>query len=179
MDNDTVSRMMTFIRRRFLLRECSAAGMIRSTAKARRVIFYAYNEAVRNGDHEISLIHLLLGILTVDEHLISWPARALQEGIRETLCKTELRWGSLHPISLSSTAQQAISFAATERELLGHKHTGTEHLLLGISRGNSRASQLLRDYGFTYERLLRLLRPRSHAVERTLPCSVTPIVDAV
>src|SRR5262249_7268698 len=54
-------------------------------------------------------------------------------------------------LPLSASAKRVLSFAADESERLGHRHIGTEHLLLGILREDkSTAAEIL------YERGLRL-----------------------
>ena len=55
-------------------------------------------------------------------------------------------------LALSNTAREAILLAAEERERFGHKHTGTEHLLLGIIRGSSDAAKMLERRGLTIDR---------------------------
>jgi hypothetical protein len=75
---------------------------------------------------------------------------------------------------LSDAAKQAILLAAEERERFGHKHTGTEHLLLGISRGSSDAAKTLEERGLTINRVRDLVSHRSLAVEwKTKPVLIS------
>jgi ATP-dependent Clp protease ATP-binding subunit ClpA len=43
--------------------------MIRHTKKARAVVFYAYEQADRERVNEVSVEHLLIGLLRADESL--------------------------------------------------------------------------------------------------------------
>lgn len=52
----------------------------------------------------------------------------------------------------NSAARQAVSLAEEEARRLGHRHLGTEHLLLGIlAEANSRAARALVAYGATLD----------------------------
>lgn len=68
-------------------------------------------------------------------------------------------------VSLSNEARLAVANAAEEREHLCHKHTGTEHLLLGIMRGRSRAAEVLKQYGVGLESVRDSIKGQMMAVE--------------
>ena len=55
--------------------------------------------------------------------------------------------------------------AGEEREHLCHRHTGTEHLLLGILRSASVAATLLEKRGLTVDRVHQVIRQQSLIVE--------------
>src|SRR5216110_2922591 len=96
----------------------------RYTEKARRVIFFARYEASQYGSPYIETEHLLLGLMREDKALANRFLR--QQGSIESIRKE---------IEARITIRERISnMAAEEAERLGHKHVGTEHLLLGILR---------------------------------------------
>jgi len=135
----------------------------RYTEKARRVIFFARYEASQFGSQAIESEHILLGVLREDKQLaqrfFQTPRRAL-ESIRKEIAER----AGLHDkvsasvdLPLSSSAKHVLTFAAEESDRLGHRHIGTEHLLLGILREEkSAAAQIL------YDRGLRLNQVREY-----------------
>ncbi|HWO01816.1 MAG TPA: Clp protease N-terminal domain-containing protein, partial [Blastocatellia bacterium] len=105
--------------------------------------------------------HILLGLLREDKRLTERffhsPIQALQSirGEIEARTPPEEKVSASVDLPLSSSAKRVLSLAADESERLGHRHIGTEHLLLGILREEkSAAAQIL------YERGLRLDRVR-------------------
>lgn len=129
----------------------------RYTEKARRVIFFARYEASEFGAQAIETEHILLGLLREDRQLVEQflksPRRFLDAIRKEIENRTGLR--DKVPASvdmpLSHGAKRVLSLAAEESDRMGHRHIGTEHLLLGILREEqSLAAQIL------YERGLRL-----------------------
>jgi ATP-dependent Clp protease ATP-binding subunit ClpC len=133
----------------------------RYTEKARRVIFFARYEASQFGSQAIETEHILLGLLREDKQLTQrffQSARQTVESIRKEIKEhAELhdKVSASVDLPLSSSAKQVLTFAAEESDRLGHRHIGTEHLLLGILREEkSSAAQIL------YQRGLRLDRVR-------------------
>ncbi len=55
-------------------------------------------------------------------------------------------------------AKRALELALREAKELGHGYIGTEHILLGLSRGDGVAHALLEERGLTHERVLALVR---------------------
>jgi ATP-dependent Clp protease ATP-binding subunit ClpC len=132
----------------------------RYTEKARRAIFFARYEASQFGSQAIETEHILLGLLREDEQLaqrfFQTPRRAL-ESIRKEI-RERAGLGEKVPVSidlpLSSSAKHVLTFAAEESDRLGHRHIGTEHLLLGILREEkSAAAQILYDRGLRLNRV--------------------------
>ncbi|HZN10602.1 MAG TPA: Clp protease N-terminal domain-containing protein, partial [Blastocatellia bacterium] len=129
----------------------------RYTEKARRVIFFARYEASQFGASQIEAEHVLLGLMREDKHLTTrffHRSQASIEAIRKEIeGRTILRdrISTSVDLPLSVEAKRVLAFAAEESERLGHRHIGTEHLLLGLLREeNSIAAEIL------YERGLRL-----------------------
>jgi ATP-dependent Clp protease ATP-binding subunit ClpA len=138
-----------------ILRQCSSAGMARYTKKAQSVVFLASDYAPRCGTQEIRPEHLLLGIIASDKSLanrLSLPSADLIFGAFNVKEREE------HAHSrprLSEAARHVMSCAAEERERLGHVHTGTEHLLLGIVRAEGTVAAFLQRRGVSTERVLQ------------------------
>src|SRR5712692_4391497 len=129
----------------------------RYTEKARRVIFFARYEASQFGAQAIEAEHILLGLLREDKQLTQKffrsPHSTVESIRREIESRTPLRdkVSASVDLPLSPSAKRVLSYAADESERFGHRHIGTEHLLLGILREDkSSAAEIL------YERGLRL-----------------------
>src|SRR5499433_2397491 len=111
----------------------------RYTEKARRVIFFARYEASQYGSPYIETEHLLLGLMREDKALANRFLR--QQGSIESIRKEiearitiRERISTSVEVPLSAECKRILNMASEEAERLGHKHVGTEHLLLGILR---------------------------------------------
>jgi ATP-dependent Clp protease ATP-binding subunit ClpC len=129
----------------------------RYTEKARRVIFFSRYEASQFGASQIEAEHILLGLIREDKNLTArffHRSHANLELIRKEIENRTVmreRISSQIDLPLSGEAKRVLSFAAEESELLGNRHIGTEHLLLGLLREeDSIAAEVL------YGRCLRL-----------------------
>jgi len=129
----------------------------RYTEKARRVIFFARYEASQFGAPAIEPEHLLLGLMREDKTLTGrfFPrAQVSIESIRKeiegrTLLREKISTSVELP--LAPETKLVLAYAHEESDRLQHRHIGTEHLLLGLLRGDrSMAAEIL------YERGLRL-----------------------
>ena|SRR5215470_17022737 len=147
---------MSFRSKWKLLAQSSALGMGRYTVKARRTIFYAADEAIQEKSNEVTPEHLLLGLLRADESIRAHLVMPTIDSMRDALAanRAHERQSSL---VFSRAARRVIIFAAQEREHLSHKHTGTEHLLLGIIRAGSHAARVLQQHGVTRDRVHQML----------------------
>ena len=148
---------MSFLSKWKLLAQCSALGMARYTPKARRTIFYAADEAIQEMSNEVTPEHLLLGLLRADKSIHARLVVPTIDSIRKELA-TNRGHQRQSALILSRAAKRAIVFAAEEREHLSHKHTGTEHLFLGIIRAGSHAARVLEQRGITSDRVRQMLR---------------------
>jgi ATP-dependent Clp protease ATP-binding subunit ClpC len=125
----------------------------RYTEKARRVIFFARYEASQFGSPYIETEHMLLGILREDKALTNRLLRTHSsvESIRKQIeAHTTIREkvSTSVDLPLSNECKRVLAFASEEAERLGHKHLGTEHLLLGLLREeNSFAANILKERG--------------------------------
>ena len=121
----------------------------RYTEKARRVIFFARYEASQFGSPYIETEHVLLGVLREDKALTNRFLRSRAESIRKQIeAHTTVREkiSTSVDMPISDECKRVLAFAGEEAERLGHKHIGTEHLLLGLLREEKCfAAQLLRE----------------------------------
>jgi hypothetical protein len=116
----------------------------RYTEKARRVIFFARYEASQYGSPYIESEHLLLGLLREDRAPTSY-IESIRKEIGSGITIRE-RISTSVEVPLSQECKRILIYAAEEAERLGHKHVGTEHLLLGIRREDqSLAARILQD----------------------------------
>ena len=110
----------------------------RYTEKARRVIFFARHEASEFGSPYIESEHILLGLLrenkVLSARMLSGPSFSIESIRREIERHTTV--GKKLPTSidlpLSDECKRILRLASDEADRLGHKHIGTEHLLVGV-----------------------------------------------
>jgi ATP-dependent Clp protease ATP-binding subunit ClpC len=131
-----------------------SSGMFeRYTEKARRVIFFARYEASQFGSPYIETEHLLLGLLREDKaltHRFLRGQQAVEEIRKQIEHATTIREkvSTSVDLPLSNEGKRVLAYAAEEAERLGHKHIGSEHLLLGLLREEkSFAAELLHERG--------------------------------
>jgi hypothetical protein len=109
----------------------------RFTEKARRVIFFARYEASQYGSQTIETEHMLLGLLREDSslrmRLLSQPGavESIRKQIEKAITPRE-RIPTTVEVPLSPECREALNLSVEEAERLGHKHIGTEHILLGL-----------------------------------------------
>jgi len=143
----------------------------RYTEKARRVVFFARYEASQFGSPYIETEHLLLGLLREDKGLtnrfLPSPVESIRKQIEEHTMPGEKVSTSVD-LPLSNESKRVLAYAAEEAERLGHKHIGTEHLLLGLLREeHSFAAQILQERGL-----------RLSSIREQLALSAQPGIDA-
>jgi ATP-dependent Clp protease ATP-binding subunit ClpC len=147
----------------------------RYTEKARRVIFFARYEASQFGLPNIETEHLLLGLLREDKALTNRFLRshASVEAIRnQIVAHTTIREkiSTSVDLPLSNESKRVLAYAAEEAERLGHKHIGTEHLLLGLLREEKCfAAELLKERGVKLGKVREELASVAHVVEAHSP----------
>ncbi|MGA3222116.1 MAG: Clp protease N-terminal domain-containing protein [Acidobacteriaceae bacterium] len=136
------------------------------TEKARRVIFFARYEASQFGQPYIEAEHLLLGLLREDKALTNRFLRSSHASVEVIRRRIEAHTTIRESIStsvdlpLSNESKHVLSYAGEEAVQMGHKHVGTEHLLLGLLREEKCfAAQIL------HERGLRLLAVREEVAK--------------
>jgi hypothetical protein len=110
----------------------------RYTEKARRVVFFARYEASELGSPSIESEHLLLGFFRESKALSARVFSGLSFSVEDIRKEIEKRAPPRKRIStsvdlpLSSECMGILHYASQEADRLGHRHIGTEHLLLGM-----------------------------------------------
>jgi ATP-dependent Clp protease ATP-binding subunit ClpA len=127
--------------------------------RAKKVLAYAQEEAVRFKHNYIGTEHLLLGLVREGE---SVAARVLNSlGIELSKVRTAVEFiigagdaanmpSSPSEITISPRTKKVIELSIDEARRLGHNHIGPEHLLLGLLReGEGIASGVIESLGIT------------------------------
>lgn len=133
----------------------------RFTERARRVVFFAQEEAAKFGESYVSTEHLLLGLVREQDCV---AARILDRmGISLTKVRSEVerqvsrgdsRQGQ--EMQLTPRAKRVIDLAYDEARNLNNNYIGTEHLLLGLIReGEGVAGKVLQKLNVDLERARR------------------------
>jgi len=155
----------------------------RYTEKARRVIFYARYEASQFGSPYIETEHLLLGLLREDKAL-TYRFLSAQNAIESILKQIEAhtvireKTSTSVDLPLSNEGKRVLAYAAEEAEHLGHKHIGTEHLLLGLLREEKCfAAGILQERGLKIEQIREELThtPQEGQMKATSPIPDDPV----
>ncbi|HRJ27178.1 MAG TPA: ATP-dependent Clp protease ATP-binding subunit [Fimbriimonadaceae bacterium] len=133
----------------------------RFTERARKVVFYAQEEAQKFGEGYVSTEHLLLGLVRESD---SVAARVLDRlGVSLSRIRSEIEKqlprGDARPsqeMTLTPRAKRVIDLAYDEARNLNNNYIGTEHLLLGLIReGDGLAGRVLAKLGVELERARR------------------------
>jgi len=133
----------------------------RFTERARRVVFFAQEEAGRLGENYVSTEHLLLGLVRESD---SVAARILERmGVSLGRIRSEIERQVSHgdgrptqDMQLTPRAKRVIDLAYDEARQLNNNYIGTEHLLLGLIReGEGLAGRVLAKLGVDLERTRR------------------------
>jgi ATP-dependent Clp protease ATP-binding subunit ClpC len=138
------------------------AGMERFTQRARRVLSLAHQEAERAHQNLIGTEHLLIGLVEEEGGVAGRVLREMgleTDRVREMVNRLTGEGRSPDDkIELSNETQQVLEFAIEEARRLGHHYIGTEHLLLGLVRGEGTALETLRRLGVTPDDVRRQTR---------------------
>lgn len=108
------------------------------TARARKVILMAREEAARLHHDAVGTEHILLGLIREGEGTA--PAVLRKFGLTLEMVRRQVErlvppgggMRTLGDIPFTARAKAAIGYAVEESGLLNHNYVGTEHLLLGI-----------------------------------------------
>src|SRR5687767_13620745 len=130
----------------------------RFTERARRVVFFAQEEAARLGENYVDTEHVLLGLVRESD---SVAARILDRlgvplgRVRADIERLSTRGhGNLgQDMQLTAPAKRVIDLAYEEARHFNNNYIGTEHLLLGVIREHDGlAGQVLIKLGADLER---------------------------
>jgi ATP-dependent Clp protease ATP-binding subunit ClpC len=111
----------------------------RFTDRVRKVMQYANDAAQRCGHEYTGTEHLLLGLASEGSGVAARVLQSLgvdREAIRRKIALINAAGPGGKSVrgrrSQTPRARRAIEFAIDEARQFGHKHVGTEHLLLGL-----------------------------------------------
>jgi ATP-dependent Clp protease ATP-binding subunit ClpC len=143
--------------------EVEMAGMERFTARARRVLSLAHQEAERLNQERVGTEHLLLGLIQEDGGVASRVMHDLgleEDRIQDIIERlTEKNVDKPTQIELGADTQLVLESAIEEARRMGHHYIGTEHLLLGLVNANTGLSvDVLKKLGLTSEQIRRQTR---------------------
>jgi hypothetical protein len=136
----------------------------RFTERARRVIFFAQEEAAALGENYVGTEHILLGLTREDEHVAAKSLGRMGISLvsirNEVLLQVTRGQGNLgQDMQLTPRAKKVVDYAYDEARLLMNNYIGTEHLLLGLIReGDGLAARVLITLGADLERARQELR---------------------
>ncbi len=133
----------------------------RFTERARKVVFYAQEEAQRFGEGYVSTEHLLLGLVRETDSVAARVLEKLSVSLNRIRAEVEkqLPRGDARPtqdMTLTPRAKRVIDLAYDEARNLNNNYIGTEHLLLGLIReGDGLAGRVLAKLGVELEKARR------------------------
>ncbi len=130
----------------------------RFTERARKVVFYAQEEAQKFGEGYVSTEHLLLGLVRDEDSVaarvldkLGVSLERVREEVEKQLPRADRR--TVQEMSLTPRAKRVIDLAYDEARSLNNNYIGTEHLLLGLIReGEGLAGRVLAKLGVDIER---------------------------
>jgi len=133
----------------------------RFTERARRVVFFAQEEAARLGENYVGTEHLLLGLVRENDSVaarildrLGVPLGRIRSDIERQVTRGHGNLGQ--DMQLTPRAKRVIDLAYEEARQLNNNYIGTEHLLLGLIReGDGLAARVLVKLGADLERTRR------------------------
>ncbi len=152
----------------------------RFTERARRVVFFAQEEAGKLGENYVSTEHLLLGLVREND---SVAARILERmGISLGRIRSEIERNVSHgdsrpsqEMQLTPRAKRVIDLAYDEARQLNNNYIGTEHLLLGLIReGEGLAGRVLAKLSVELDRTRREVLALQEATDSSAPAAGRP-----
>ena len=131
----------------------------RYTERARRVLQFAYEEAIALNHNYLGTEHFLMALVREGDGVAAKVLANLGvelEAVRSAVV-TIIGRGDRQvsgEICLTSRAKRALEFAVDEAKRMNHHYIGTEHQLLGLLReGEGVAAGVLKEFGVDLERV--------------------------
>lgn len=130
----------------------------RFTERARRVVFFAQEEAAQLGENYVGTEHLLLGLVRESDSVaakildfMGIPLGRIRSDIERQVTRGHGNLGQ--DMQLTPRAKRIIDLAYEEARQLNNNYIGTEHMLLGMVReGDGLAARVLVKLGADLER---------------------------
>src|SRR5881628_1491668 len=150
----------------------------RFTERARRVVFFAQEEAGRLGENYVGTEHLLLGLVRENDSVaarilerLGVPLGRIRSDIERQV--TRGHGNSGQDMQLTPRAKRVIDLSYEEARQLNNNYIGTEHLLLGLIReGDGLAARVLVKLGADLERTRREVHTMQEEVNQ--PAAAPP-----
>ena len=158
----------------------------RFTERARRVVFFAQEEAARLGENYVGTEHLLLGLVRENDSVAARILDRLNVVLSRVRAEIERQVTRGHgnlgqDMQLTPRAKRVIDLAYEEARQLNNNYIGTEHLLLGLIReGDGLAARVLVKLGADLERTRREVYAMQEGEQQQQPVrqrSRTPTLD--
>ncbi len=133
------------------------------TVKAQEAVQKAQEVAAAFQNQAVENIHILKGILAVDENVAPYLLKKVNVNVQTIQQVTDRMIGSLPKVGggeqyLSPEASKSLQKAVTLSKEMKDDFVSIEHLLLGIIEGNDPAGRLLKDSGATANDLVTAIR---------------------
>ncbi len=133
------------------------------TIKSQEAIQKAGEIANAFQNQSVENLHLLKGILSVDENVVPYLLKKNNVSVEKVLSATEQKLYALPKVSggeqfLSNDTTRALQKATDYSKAMKDEFVSLEHLLLGILSVNDQASQILKDQGVTENDLKTAIR---------------------
>ncbi len=131
------------------------------SARAKDVLSFSREEALRLGNDYLGVEHILLGILREGEGLaikllleFQVDLQRLRLELEKTLKENSVKSITANNIPLVRQAEKVLKITYLEAKLFKSTKVGTEHILLAILREeNNLATRILNKYGVIYENI--------------------------
>ncbi|MBP8067123.1 MAG: AAA family ATPase, partial [Pedobacter sp.] len=144
------------------------------TIKAQEAIQKASEIAQGNQHQAIETVHLLKGLLSVDENVVSYVLKKLNVNLNTVEQNLALAIDKLPKVSggnayLSSSTNAALQKAQSYLKEFKDEFVAVEHLLLGILAANDSTSKLLKEQGVNEQDLkkaIKELRGSNHVTDQ-------------
>src|SRR5436305_12716294 len=131
----------------------------RFTERARRVVFFAQEEAARLGENYVGTEHLLLGLVRENDSVaarildrLGVPLGRIRSDIEKQVSRGHGNLGQ--DMQLTPRAKRVIDLAYEVARQFSNDYIGTEHILLGLIReGDGLAARVLIKMDATEDRV--------------------------
>jgi ornithine carbamoyltransferase len=135
----------------------------RFTERARRIVFYAQEEAGRLAENYVSTEHILLGILRENDSVaarvldrMNMSMDVIRDRLEKQVTHGDGRLGQ--DMQLTPRAKRVIDLAYEEARELNNNYIGSEHMLLGlIKERDGLAGRVLIACGLTLEDMRKVV----------------------
>src|SRR3546814_157889 len=133
------------------------------TIKAQEAVNKASEIALGNQQQAIEPAHLLKGMLSVDENVVSYLLKKLNVNIQRLNDSLDEQINAFPKVSgselyLSGASAQVVQKTQTYLKEFKDDYISVEHLLLGILAGNDKAASLLKEQGVTEKDLKKAIQ---------------------